>query len=217
MADIPRTVRYRPETFHVRDMDEAKRIILTPEDTTTEERWRKETPYLADRIDAFMAISKNTLLLDYGCGIGRLAKELIGRHGNTVVGVDISPSIRRLALEYVDSERFAVCPRPSFKALIDHGVKVDAAIAVWSLQHCAKVEEDIALITYALKPGGSLFVCNLLHSAVPTDAGWIDTGFEIRTVLAKTFTQFAIEPVSPEYTSKGIAKVAFIGMYRKAA
>ena len=101
--------------------------------------------------------------------------------------------------------------------LIDHGVKVDVAIAVWSLQHCAKVEEDIALITYALKPGGSLFVCNLLHSAVPTDAGWIDTGFEIKTVLAKTFTQIAIEPVSPDDTSKGIAKVAFIGMYRKAA
>ena len=217
MPDIRRSVRYRPETFHVRDMDEAKRIILTPEDTTTEERWRKETPYLADRIDAFMRIGKDTLLLDYGCGIGRIAKELIGRHGNTVVGVDISPSIRQLALEYVASERFAVCPRPAFKALIDRGVKVDGAIAVWSLQHCAKVEEDIALITYALKPGGSLFVCNLLHSAVPTDAGWIDTGFELGTVLAKTFKQISVEPVSPEYTSPGIARVAFIGTYRKTA
>ena len=217
MPNIPRTVRYRPETFQVRDVEEAKRIILTPEDTTTEERWHKETPYLADEIGAFMDIGKKTLLLDYGCGIGRMAKELIGRHGNSVVGVDISPTIRQLAVGYVASERFTICPRPAFKSLLDGGAQVDGALAIWSLQHCAKVENDIALIKNSLKPNGCLFVCNTLRAAVPSDAGWIDTGFNIRALLADAFDEMAIEPVSPVHTSESIAAAAFIGKYRKAA
>ncbi|MGI9387394.1 MAG: class I SAM-dependent methyltransferase [Methyloligellaceae bacterium] len=215
MPNIPRTARYRPETFHVRNMDEAKRIILTPEDTTTEERWHKETPYLADEIGAFMDLGEQSLLLDYGCGIGRMAKELIGRHGNSVVGVDISPTIRQLAVAYVASERFTICPRPAFKAVLDCGARVDGALAIWSLQHCAKVEDDIALIQHALKPNGSLFVCNTLRAAVPSDAGWIDTGFDIKALLAETFDEVAIEPVSRDHTSESIAAAAFIGKYRK--
>ena len=54
------SANYTPAIFDVRDVDEARRIILTAEaGTTTDERWAKETPWLADRIQSgkFAAVS----------------------------------------------------------------------------------------------------------------------------------------------------------------
>ena len=67
---------YDPSVFNVSDMNQAMRIIMTAENSTTEERWRTETPYIADLIGQKISITRDTLLLDYGCGIGRVAKEL---------------------------------------------------------------------------------------------------------------------------------------------
>lgn len=215
MSDSPGPVTYNPDIFEVRTIEEAKRIVLTAEDATTDERWRVETPYLAESIGAYLKPDASSLIIDYGCGVGRMAKELIARHDCSVVGVDISTSMRQLAPGYVGNARFAACSWNVIDAQIDHGLQVDGVIAIWSLQHSPKVDEDIARIARALKPGGQLYVCNLERAAVPTNHGWVDTGFAIRTLLADAFEEVAIEPVSPEYTSVGIADVAFIGKYRK--
>ena len=68
---------YHPAVFHVNDIAQAMAVIMTPEGSTTAERWEIETPYLADLIAQELTITPDTLLLDYGCGIGRLAYELI--------------------------------------------------------------------------------------------------------------------------------------------
>lgn len=208
-------VIYNPDVFEVTTIDEAKRIVLTAEDATTEDRWRVETPYLADGIGAYLEPDASSLIIDYGCGIGRMAKELIARHGCSVVGVDISTSMRQLAPGYVGNARFAACSWNVVDAQIDHGLQVDGVIAIWSLQHSPKVDEDIARIARMLKPGGGLYVCNLERAAVPTNQGWVDTGFAIQTLLAEAFEEVAIEPLSADHTSDGIASVAFIGKYRK--
>jgi hypothetical protein len=64
----------------VNNLAEAMSIILTPEGSTTADRWETETPYLADLIGQQCALRPDSLVLDYGCGIGRLAHELISRH-----------------------------------------------------------------------------------------------------------------------------------------
>ncbi len=215
MSDSSKRVSYNPDVFEVTTIDEAKRIVLTAEDATTEDRWRVETPYLADGIGAYLEPDASSLIIDYGCGIGRMAKELIARHGCSVVGVDISTSMRQLAPGYVGNARFAACSWNVVDAQIDHGLQVDGVIAIWSLQHSPKVDEDIARIARMLKPGGGLYVCNLVRAAVPTNQGWVDTGFAIQTLLAEAFEEVAIEPLSAEHTSDGIASVAFIGKYRK--
>ena len=92
---------YDASVFDVANVDEAKRIILTPENSTTEERWQVETPYLAALITEHLPIDRGTLLLDYGCGIGRMSKALIERKRCKVVGADISASMRALAGAYV--------------------------------------------------------------------------------------------------------------------
>src|SRR5579862_5400456 len=97
-SDPPPTVVYRPEFFDVRTIEEAVQIIVTgTEGTTAQERWEKETPFLVQDIGKALAVSSETTLLDYGCGIGRVAKGLIDAFGCRVVGVDFNPSMRQLA------------------------------------------------------------------------------------------------------------------------
>lgn len=208
-------MRYNRAVFDVRSIDEAKRIILTAEDGSTEDRWRRETPYLADQVMEFLRPDAQSLVLDYGCGIGRLSKELIDRSGCAVLGVDISASMCQLALGYVGSARFTACHWMAIDELRSHGLRVSSAIAVWSLQHSPRVEDDIKCIDAALEPGGKFFVCNLNHAAVPTNLGWVDTGFDIRALLADTFEEVSIHPVSADHTSEDVGEKAFIGHYRK--
>jgi len=102
---------YDPTVFNVASERQAKDIILTPEaGMTPDERWEKETPDVFQRMVGFLEPPTDapSVILDWGCGIGRLAKPLC-EWGVHVVGVDISPDMRRLARYYVgDEERFRV-------------------------------------------------------------------------------------------------------------
>ena len=215
-AEDPAGVRYNAEVFDVRSIDEAKRIILTDEDGATEERWQRETPYLVEHIVDFLAPNDGSLLLDYGCGIGRISKELIGRSGCRMIGVDISMSMCQLAPGYVGDRRFAACGWPVLEGMQAHGMRVNGAVAIWSLQHSPRVEDDIKRIHDVLEPGGGLFVCNLHRAAVPTNRGWVDTGFDIKALLAERFERLTVDAVSADHTTADIGDAAFIGRYRKA-
>jgi cyclopropane fatty-acyl-phospholipid synthase-like methyltransferase len=57
------------------------------------------------------------VVLDYGCGIGRLAKAMIDASGCSVVGLDTSPEMRKLADDYVGSDRFIAVSPSQFDAL----------------------------------------------------------------------------------------------------
>src|SRR4051812_1977873 len=82
---------YSPAVFHVPDLEAAKAIILTPTpDMTTDERWEVETRNLVEELGRVMDLGTQSRIVDYGCGIGRVAKALIDRYGCSVVGVDIS-------------------------------------------------------------------------------------------------------------------------------
>lgn len=43
MSQFP--ITYDPRVFDVTTIEDAMRIILTPEDSTTDHRWVTETPY----------------------------------------------------------------------------------------------------------------------------------------------------------------------------
>ena len=176
---------YSPFVFDVSTVAHAKAIILTQEDErTTDERWEIETPYFLDLIGK-MNIKPEHTVLDYGCGIGRLSKGMIDRFGCKVLGVDISASMREMAIDYVASDCFMVC-HPD--VLHTFGDGFDAAIAVWVLQHCFKPKEDIARIRNAVKRGGQVLVVNNIHRALPTvEYGWADDGVSIRQLLGVRF------------------------------
>ena len=201
---------YHPQLFDVQSLDDAMRIILTPEDSTTEHRWATETPYLADLIAGAFELSEQSLVLDYGCGIGRMAKALIERHGCKVIGVDISVSMRALASHYVGSDRFFACSPPMLDLLAGRGVSVDLGIAVWVLQHCLHPRQDMARIAGALAPRGGLFVVNQRARAIPTvEYGWTSDGADIDTLLREAFAYRGGGPLDAQHTTAVIAANAY--------
>jgi len=93
-----------------------------------------------------------------------------------------------LATEYVKSERFLVCSPRTFDQLLGFGVCADFALAIWVLQHCLNLDDDIARIKAALKPGGRLLVLNAFRRLVPTREGvWLDDGIDVWGLLQEHF------------------------------
>jgi cyclopropane fatty-acyl-phospholipid synthase-like methyltransferase len=209
---------YHSGIFDVKDMAQAMGIILTPEGVTTEERWQTETPYLVDLINASMEITAQSILVDYGCGIGRMAKELIIRHGCNVIGVDISPSMRALAVMYVGSDRFCSCSPAMFDTLLSRGFKVDAAVSIWVLQHCLTPVEDIGRLHRGLKPGAGLFILNEDHRVVPTtEQGWVNDGVDVKAILNEEFMLKQEGRPSLEKMPEALARRSFWASYRQRA
>ena len=200
--DTKRVANYIPTFFETEDPQRARELILTKNHSmSSEERWEKETPYLCDKLTTALAPTAESVLLDFGCGIGRLAKALIARHSCRIIGVDISASMRRMAEEYVASERFRVIapetldhecnPVPCAVTCADH------AYAVWVLQHTAHPHDEIRRIHRALKPGGKLYLVNAPGRCVPCDLGWVNDGIDIySTVTELGFHQIHREKMS---------------------
>jgi SAM-dependent methyltransferase len=209
-------VTYHPGIFDVATMRDAMGIILTPEDSTTEHRWATETPYVVDLIARGVKLTQQSLVLDYGCGVGRLAKALITRFGCRVIGVDISPSMRAMAVDYVASDNFYACPPAMLDTMVARGLNCDFALSVWVLQHCPQVHNDIARIAAALATHGELFIVNQRDRAVPTvELGWVNDGIDVFALLRETFRQRSRGPLLAEHTTKNISRNASWALFRR--
>jgi len=210
---------YYPQVFDAADEAAARAIILTDEGegADTETRWARETPYLLELVRAHIRLGPESLVLDYGCGIGRMARALIAATGCRVVGVDISARMRALAVEHVADERFMAVAPAQLDGLVAHGLRADAALAVWVLQHCLAPAEDIARLRAALAPGGRLFVLNMPGRAVPAvqEAGgearfvWAADGIDVAALLR---ARFAVEAAGEPDMAR-VPRMSSIGAY----
>jgi SAM-dependent methyltransferase len=191
-------LRYYPEIFAVPDMRRAKEIILTNEGAGADShtRWALETPYVVELMREAFSLRSDMVVLDYGCGIGRLAKAMIDASGCSVVGLDTSPEMRKLADDYVGSDRFIAVSPSQFDALVMTGLRVHAAIAVWVLQHCLVPADDIKRIHRGLVRDGNCFILNMPKRAIPVvRAGtaneneffWASDGVEVAMLLRTEF------------------------------
>jgi SAM-dependent methyltransferase len=205
-------IPYSAECYDIRTIRDAKTIILTPEDSTTDERWENETPYLGDLIARQLRLQDRHRVLDYGCGIGRMAKDLIHRTGCSVIGVDTSVSMRSLAPSYVLDDRFLACAPGMLDAVSD----MHFAIAVWTLQHILDLDNAISLIQRKLRSFGVLMVVNNQHRALPTTRGeWMDDNRNLRTQLANRFVEIEYGALDSARTSPRTARSSFWGCYKK--
>jgi SAM-dependent methyltransferase len=195
----PIKARYYPEIFDAADLQRAKEIILTNEGpgADTEARWAIETPYLMELMRQVFSLRSDTVVLDYGCGVGRMAKAMIDASGCSVIGLDISPNMRRLAGDYVHSDRFIAVSPGQYDIMVRAGLRVNTAIAVWVLQHCVAPYEDIARIRHSLVADGNAFVLNMPKRAVPAvldddsvSGGrftWAHDGIDVAALLRTEF------------------------------
>ena len=198
------TATYNPGVFDVVSMTEARNIILTPEEgLSTDRRWEVETPYLGELLIGELELTSKSLVLDYGCGVGRLAKELIDQVGCSVVGVDISQNMRVFAQRYVASDKFtAVSPAMLDTLVVERGLLFDAGFAVWVLQHCHRVRGDVQRIKEAMRTGGSFLTVNEDHRCVPVVEGWCDDSVNVAELMGRTFTAKESGCLSPEAVSE---------------
>lgn len=204
---------YDPRVFTgICTLDDAKRIILTPEcGLSTEERWQYETPHIVDLIQHQVRLFADTVVLDYGCGIGRIARELIDRSRCRVIGADISPNMRALAASYCKSERFMACD-PDMLVLIRPTATL--AVAVWVLQHVADLHHQIGIIRRMLFGSGVLFVVNERRNRfVPTAAGWINDHVDVKARLEAEFRVLAEGKLDPAVVGEEQSERTFWAAY----
>lgn len=213
-----RSLTYSRDVFDVVDERQARRVILTPDgEQDTEERWERETPYLVEMIGDLLRPQRHGLYLDYGCGIGRLAKPLIEHFDCRILGVDISERMRALAPTYVGSQSFSVISPHVLHSLADRGLRADGAMSIWVLQHCLTPAQDIDLIRSALAPGAGFFVLNMEARAVPTKEGaWANDGVDVAALLAERLSLERSEKPSGAVLSPDTVQISRWGLYRKA-
>ena len=179
---------FKSDFYEVSNLEEAMKKILTPEGgLSPSERWEIETPIIAEMLTKRLNLSSNNNIIDYGCGVGRLAKELILRTGCNVIGVDISRSMRAFSNIYCASDSFFSCSNMSLRELTERGWLGDHAFSIWVLQHAANPHEDIELIYNSLAEGGTFLVMNLELRCLPTSNGWENDGIDIKELIEKRF------------------------------
>ena len=129
------------------------------------ERYAQETPLFVKKIlNLFFKDRKGSnkyhpSILDYGCGVGRISKEiLLQSQYSKVIGVDPSKDMRDLA--------FIDISNPNFRVMAPYELTeekiFDIAILVYVLQHIPSIEirEALQRIHYTLKDDGFLFYCS---------------------------------------------------------
>lgn len=206
---------YRPQVFEVTSIAEAMAAIITAEPgITTQERWEKETPYLVEDCGKRLSIGSETCVLDYGCGIGRIAKGLIEQFGCRVVGVDFSPSMRLFAPEHVLSERFTVWSAGVLDQMIGKGFRADVAICLWVIQHVLDPNEVIQRVAGALPREGLLYALNSTR-CVPTDRGWVNDGCDIPKELSAVFREEHRYGLPESVTTPHMASISVVQILRK--
>lgn len=214
--DMP-PLTYNPDVFRVRNESHARQIILTAEGgQSTNERWVRETPYLGSLLSDRLNVSKGQLVIDFGCGIGRISRELIERLGCRVLGVDISADMRAMAPRYVESEDFSVVSLRIFSAMVDDGLQAHAAISVWVLQHCLAPAIDIDLIRRSVRPGGRVGIVNNKQRAVPTkEKAWTNDGVDVRKLLDERLSEIEAGVLDEAIVSHDVSAFGFWAIYER--
>jgi len=216
IGDEMEKIIYTPTVFDINNIDDAKKIILTNEGEGlgTNERWRDETTYLSKSIRKKLKLNENSIVLDFGCGIGRLAKELIAKTNCRVIGVDISLSMRNLAVEYVNSRNFEAISPEDLVFRINRGFRFDCAYSIWVLQHCVNPKSEIDLIQSSLKKDALFYVLNNKVTAIPTNRGWVSNGIDILGLLQSKFEEIKNKEAPKKVFGKKGSDAIFISVLK---
>ncbi len=121
--------------------------------------------------------------LDVGCGSGAFARELAGRAA-TVLGIDLSPEMARLAGMRLAPFPGAEVRVADFAEEVLPGESFDCIASIATLHHLP-LRSTIAKMAALLRPGGVLLVLDLYRAATISDrlcdvaAVPLDVGFSL--------------------------------------
>lgn len=153
--------------------------MLAVDGSSDENVLRMTGAYSARQVDAALDLKKTDRLLELGCGVGRIGRELVSKVAHWE-GADISANMLKVA-----RERLADFPNAGFTELTRSNLKplpdasIDKAYCVAVFIHMDKEDfclylEDLARV---IKPGGLLFfdTWNLAHRV-----GWRRFAVELK-------------------------------------
>lgn len=163
--------------FWNRQAASAESAISAVDGSQSEEVVQHTGRWSAAQVQAALDIGPSDEVLELGCGIGRIGRELAPscRHW---VGVDISENMihhARERLEHLENVSFHRLERSSLEMLEDNSIDKAYSIAVF----CHMDKEDLYLymqeLNRVVRPGGAIFVetWNLAHAI-----GWRRWAYE---------------------------------------
>lgn len=187
---------YIKETFDPISIDHAKHIVLTS-DPSNPDKFEQETKVLVDILEKENIITEVSAVLDFGCGMGRVSKELVNRFNCNVSGVDISERMKIFAMLYVAEPK-------KFKTVetIEPNT-FDVCIASFVLQHTENPKQEIEKIVSGLKDNGVFVLLNENKRLVPADIDsnryviWNDDNFDVFAETEKHLIKFKSIPYPP--------------------
>jgi len=183
-------MNYIKQVFDATDLEMAKNICLS-KDIRYPNKFEEETEFLINFIKEKKIINSKTRVADFGCGVGRISKELINAFDCSVVGFDISTHMLLLADQYVENpDRFKW--QKYTKDFIWNKKSFDVFIASFVLQHSEHPEHDINFIYNNLNDNGILILVNEPERLLPIDvkdgyAVWYDDKINITDLISNKF------------------------------
>lgn len=185
---------YIKEVFDVQTFEQAKHVVLTS-DPEQPNKFEKETQFTINTIAENIVLTESSIVLDFGCGMGRIAKELISKFNCKVIGVDISSSMLTFAKLYTANLN-------KFQGTHEYNTPetVDVALSVLALQHAEDPKKEIDNIYNVLKPNGVFILLNESQRFVPGDIDarryviWKDDGFNVFDYVESKMKKFHSVP-----------------------
>lgn len=204
---------YNPDFFKPKDIEHAKRIILTREDTTTEKRWELETAWQTKVLGALTNINRDSCVLDWGCGIGRLSKSIIKEYNCSVYGVDIQQQMLEYAGDYVNDEKFTPILYQNIEEIKRR--KYSHIISVWVLQHSINVKNEIKIMHECLEDAGRILIVENHKKVIPDHNYYYDDGVSVMECLKEYFEPEVIGKLPEAFTSPALIKSSWWALLRK--
>lgn len=185
---------YIKEVFDVTTFEQAKHVVLTT-DPNDPKKFENETNFLINAITEQNILSSDSVVLDFGCGMGRVSKALIDAFNCKVIGLDISASMLTFARLYTANiKKFEGTQK------YDTPNSVNVALSILALQHSEDPAKEIDNIINTLKPGGTFVLLNESTRYVPSDVDsnryivWKDDGFDIFKYVEERLTKVESVP-----------------------